>query len=137
MNDSLGNEILPSNLYINKDIPKKKNDEKKNNKEKKQGEWQENDKPQTTAENDPQTEKLNENQTQSHDPSEACHKFFVHQGGVVAKTVEKKKRRNISNVVSSKAVTEDEMVNWMKLCIEESVQLQKKRHVNKTPQESV
>lgn len=45
----------------------------------------------------------------------------------------KKKRRNISNVVGGKAVTEDETVSRMKAYIEESARGKKMMPVNKTP----
>ena len=125
--ESLGDKSSPSKLYNHKDIPEEddKDSNKENNKE--------NEESNTTAEHEPQTETLHENQARAHDPSEACDEFFVQQGGVVAKKVEKKRRRNISTVVGGKAVTEDETVDRMKVYIEESVQLKKKRPVNKTP----
>ena len=43
----------------------------------------------------------------------------------MAKKLEKKKRRNISNVVGAKAVTEDETVSRMKAYIEKSARVKK------------
>ena len=59
--------------------------------------------------------------------------FLVQQGGIVAKKTRKKKRRNISNVVGGKAITEDEKVSRMKAYIEESARVKKKMPLNKTP----
>ena len=117
--ESLGNKISPSELYSNKDISEENN--------------KETDTSYKTADNEEQTEKLNENKTHSHKSSETCDEFLVQQGGIVAKKLEKKKRRNISNVVGGKAVTEDETVSRMKAYIEESARVKKNMPMNKTP----
>lgn len=77
--ESLGNKILPSELYSNKDIPEENN--------------KETDTSKTTADNEQQTEKLNENKTHSHKSSETCDEVLVQQGGIVAKKLEKKEEK--------------------------------------------
>ena len=121
--ESLGNKISPSKLYNNNDMADK-DDNENNNKENK------NDKSNTTSNTTSENKQL---QHEKLDENEVCDQFFVQQGGVVAKNVEKKKCRNISSVVGGKAVTEDESANRMKIYIEESAQDKMKRPVTKTP----
>ena len=67
-------KVSPSKLYNHKDIPEEddKDSNKENNKE--------NEESNTTAENEPQTETLHENQTRSHDPAEVCDDFLCATG---------------------------------------------------------
>ena len=96
----LGDKISPSKLYGNVDLTEKKSEEIC-------------DKSQAEQ---PQK------QTSPPVPEVVCEDFFAERGGLVVKKVEanKKRRRNISNVVGGRAVTEDATVERMKAYLEES-----------------
>ena len=94
----LGEKITPSKLYV------------------------QNDQPIINAENLASSgdQRQKENQTSSHE--NLCDTFFLNAGGKVGEKVEntRKIRRNISNVIGGKAVTEDQTMGNIKKYLQES-----------------
>ena len=93
--ETLGDKITPSKLYCN------------------------------PGENDNQSAEvpnMSPTNAQAHNAVDVCENFFMKAGGKVGEKVEniKKKRRNISNVVAGKAVTEDQTLSCMKQYIAET-----------------